>query len=139
MHDTHTSVIPIGDWINILSASTRFACDRIRDRAIREIGAMDPATLHPVETILLAEQFSVPEWLIPSYAVLCKRPQPLDMVEAQKLGLVTTVLIAQAREKVREMGSIRAGTGPVPAQNAESVVRTVFNLPLSRPSLQSVS
>jgi len=140
MHDSYAATVSIQDWVDILSAATRFGCDRIRDRAIRQIDLFDPETaLQPVDKIVLANRFMVPTWLIPSYAALCERAQPLDMAEAEKLGLVAIVLLAQAREKVRELAAERAGTEPLCARNLEAVVRTVFNLPVCGLSLQIAS
>ncbi|OBZ76036.1 hypothetical protein A0H81_03086 [Grifola frondosa] len=99
MHKHQVSTLSY--WINILSISTRFVCDKMRDRAIEEIDNYH-TPINPVEKIVIATKFDVSKWLAPSYEAVCQRDHPLNIAEAQKLGLATTVLLAQARERIRQ-------------------------------------
>ncbi|KAI0922750.1 hypothetical protein AcV5_009643 [Taiwanofungus camphoratus] len=99
MHDDYKP--DLSQWVNILSISTRFICDKVRERAILEIDRHRPR-IDPVEKIVLANKHSIPKWLTPSYEAICQRAHPLEIAEAEKLGLVTTVLLARAREAVRQ-------------------------------------
>ncbi|KZT05002.1 uncharacterized protein LAESUDRAFT_813862 [Laetiporus sulphureus 93-53] len=85
------------DWIALLSISTRFVFDKIRDRAIREISAHVPA-LDPVQRISLAVKHDIPEWLMTAYVELCTRPIPLSKKEVEELGPTTAARLARARE-----------------------------------------
>jgi hypothetical protein len=82
--------------INLLSISTRFDFERLRELVI---DAIDKLKWHPVLRITLAEKYNVDPWLRPAYMALCHRPDPLEAEEAKQLGFEKTVLIAKAREK----------------------------------------
>ena len=92
------------DWVALLSISTRYAFDRIRARAIDllkpsfdKLGSK--ATLEPVDAIVLAVKHDVTEWLDTAYALLVLRDEPLNVKEGEKLGIVTVVHLAKARER----------------------------------------
>lgn len=89
-------------WINILSFSNRFDLDDIRDVAISHLQTYP--VLNPIEAIALAEQIDMKEWLLPAYKVLCQRFEPLCYFEGEKIGLEKALLVARAREAVRDAG-----------------------------------
>ncbi|KAH9834779.1 uncharacterized protein C8Q71DRAFT_123993 [Rhodofomes roseus] len=93
--------VTLPQWIDILSISTFWACDKLRARAIKEIHDHRPR-IDPVEKVVLAVKYFVPEWLAPSYAAVCQRALPINSVEGHKLGLEKTILLARAREAVRQ-------------------------------------
>lgn len=100
------SILAIEDWVALLSISTRYVFDQIRDRAIVEISKQ---VLDPVKKIMLANKYNIPQWLPPAFLDLCKRPEPISDSEAETLGLRTVVRIARARELTRDKGYITAG------------------------------
>lgn len=104
MHDDAKLTLP--QWIDVLSISTRYICDKIRDRAIREIHQHHPR-INPIEKIVLALQFDVPDWLAPSYEAICQRAHPLEIEEAQRLGIVISTQLARAREAIRQEACFR--------------------------------
>ncbi|EMD36835.1 hypothetical protein CERSUDRAFT_114751 [Gelatoporia subvermispora B] len=134
-HGMHTDrCFSLNDWTNLLSFSHRFFCDDIRERAIREIDAYTPV-IDPVDKIVLGEKYDVLEWLYPSYEALCQRRSSITLVEAAKLGLTTTALLAQAREEVRACAGLVSyaylgqGMQDQPlydSTNVANVVRRVF-------------
>ena len=93
-------------WTSLLSISTHFDMYRVRDRAIMEIETFYPP-IDSVDKVVLAVKHNVPEWLPPTYAALCQRADPIDIEEGRKLGLETTVLLAKARERVRNSPNLR--------------------------------
>lgn len=93
------SISILEDWVALLSISTRYIFDKIRDLAITQISTI---VLDPVKKIDLADKFTIPQWLPGAYVDLCKRPEPLTDSEAETLGLRTVVRVAKAREAVRE-------------------------------------
>jgi hypothetical protein len=108
--------------INLLSISTRFDFERVREAAIRCIrygpsrrqewftpsgDSQWLASVSPVDRICLAEKYDIPEWLCPSYEDLCQRVAPLEVHEAERIGVRTATLLARAREAVREKHSLR--------------------------------
>ncbi|THG96513.1 hypothetical protein EW026_g5332 [Hermanssonia centrifuga] len=65
------AIVILDDWIALLSISTRYVFDRIREIAIEEISRQ---VLDPVKKITLANKYNIPQWLHPAYADLCKTP-----------------------------------------------------------------
>jgi hypothetical protein len=108
MHDDFC--LSLAEWIFILSISSRYDMDKLRQRAIRQIISHRPRIDH-VEKIVLAEKHNIPDWLAPAYASLCQRANPLEEWEAERLGMGVTVKLARAREAVREL----CLTSPTPA------------------------
>ncbi|KDQ56643.1 hypothetical protein JAAARDRAFT_194625 [Jaapia argillacea MUCL 33604] len=100
MHDDRN--VSLSEWIDLLSISTRFICDKIRGRAIREIDSFRHPRIDPVEKIVLAGKRDIPEWLAPSYEDICQRVNPLEVEEAEKLGITMAVKLMRAREAIRE-------------------------------------
>ncbi|KAI0694140.1 hypothetical protein BC835DRAFT_1032678 [Cytidiella melzeri] len=86
-------------WTNLLSISTRFCFDMVRARAIAEIDSS--SLLNPVDRLYLAKKHDVPEWLQPAYFSICKRSEPLEVWEAQRIGWETAIVLAQVRESMR--------------------------------------
>ena len=76
------------------------------------------AGISPVDRICLAEKYNVPQWLPASYEDLCQRVSPLEVHEAEKIGIRTATLLARAREAVREQHS------SLPYRNREYRSRT---------------
>jgi hypothetical protein len=93
MHDT----FPLESWISLLSFSTRFICDKIRARSIREIESVQ-SRVEPVERIVLAVRHNVSQWLSRAYQELCQRQESLSEEEGEKLGLSTVIKLMKARE-----------------------------------------
>lgn len=69
--------------------------------------------LDPVGQIVLAQSKGIPEALVPGYAALCQRKEPLDASEVSKLGSGVTALIGKEREANRKQISefFVGGTG----------------------------
>ncbi|CAL1710181.1 unnamed protein product [Somion occarium] len=97
------AVVSLDDWIALLSISTRYVFDRIREMAIQEISTK---VLDPIKKIILANKYDIPQWLPPAFVDLCKRPESLSESEAETLGLKTIVRVARARESVRDKGYV---------------------------------
>jgi len=95
-------------WTALLSISTRFQYDEIRTQAIKEIDAHGESSMTPVDKIVLAEKYSVTEWLSPSYYKVCQRRESLTDLDALRLGAVTTARLARAREDVRRQAQLQA-------------------------------
>ncbi|KAH7928354.1 hypothetical protein BV22DRAFT_1005071 [Leucogyrophana mollusca] len=121
----------VEEWVALLSISTRYGMDRVRERALEEIDSMPP--VDPIRRIVLAKKHDVAEWLVPAYAALCRRVEPLNVLEAVEIGLETTVLVATAREKVRERDIINIIAGHPSSEELDDpfvlgVIDEVFGL-----------
>lgn len=62
MHNDSVSAMSLSAWTALLSVSTRFDMARVRSRAIKEIDEFHPS-IDPVEKVVLAVKYNVPEWL----------------------------------------------------------------------------
>jgi hypothetical protein len=110
MHNETTPTLSA--WISLLSISTHFEMKRIRSRAIAEILSFRPR-IDPVDQVVLAVRHDIPEWLPLGYAALCQREEAIEVEEARKLGLETTVMLAKAREIVRKNAGAVAVQTPI--------------------------
>jgi len=104
MHDEHISTLE--SWVSLLSFSTRFICDKIRARSIRELEAIQ-SRVDPIERIVLAVQHNIPQWLSGAYQELCQRHDPLSVEEGERLGLPTVIKLMKAREILLSPPDIR--------------------------------
>jgi hypothetical protein len=102
MHDDR--IVPLEDWVAVLSISTRFDFEKIRNRAIAEIDSGQHilrggsgAQLDPVTKIVLAEKHDVPQWFEPAFRALCQRAEPIDELEGEKLGIKVTTRLMEER------------------------------------------
>ena len=95
MHDEHA--FTLDSWVSLLSFSTRFICDKIRARSIRELEAIQ-SRVDPIERIVLAVRHNIPQWLNVAYQELCQRQDSLSEEEGERLGLSTVIKLMRARE-----------------------------------------
>ena len=102
MHDEHTFTLE--SWVSLLSFSTRFICDKIRARSIRELEAIQ-SRVDPIERIVLAVRHNIPQWLSGAYQELCQRQDSLSEEEGERLGLSTVIKLMRAREILLSSGS----------------------------------
>jgi hypothetical protein len=71
--------------------------------------------LSVIDRIALYHRFTVNiAFLVPLYATLCTRDEPLDEVESEILGMKTTVFVFRARERLRAQPS-DGGKSPLPS------------------------
>ncbi|KAJ7243589.1 hypothetical protein B0H12DRAFT_829320 [Mycena haematopus] len=103
----HRASFSLSQWITLLSISTRLGFDLLRAQAIHSIEE-SPTTFDPIDKLVLAMKYSIPEWLAPAYTALCQRPNCLEEWEAEKIGLKKTVQIARAREAFRDSATYGA-------------------------------
>ncbi|KAF5372392.1 hypothetical protein D9615_009316 [Tricholomella constricta] len=108
--------LPRKDWVAALKLSTMWSFRNIRQLAIARLSsptssssststststsASASASTDPVEKVLLAKAYKVPEWLLSGYHELVKRSAPLTTAEAARLGLETTVQLFRVREEI---------------------------------------
>lgn len=125
-------------WIRLLSISTTFNFTRIRQRAIHELNTR--YQIDPVEEIVLAEEFNIPEWRKPAYEALVQRENGPTHEEAQKLGILTSVSLYMAREAIRKVdGGLSVPFGGGTPLRVSQVVDDVFWPPLTASTSRSPS
>ncbi|KAI5890033.1 uncharacterized protein SCHCODRAFT_02669241 [Schizophyllum commune H4-8] len=94
-------ITTVDEWTSILRLATRWAVVGLRDLAIEEI--KPKAT--PFDKVVIAREFELgQDWLLPAFVDICERPQWLNRVEAERLGLPTVVEIGRIREDARISG-----------------------------------
>lgn len=102
-------------------------------RVIAQIINFPPPDLDPVDQVALAIKLDTPDRLPSAYTALCQRDEALQLVEARKLGIETTVLVARARELLMKSSLSAAGATRLDVSQIERVVDEVFwpDLPVS--------
>lgn len=95
--------------------------NRVRNLAYKALFEL----LDPVDQIVFAQSQGIPEVLVPGYAALCSRKEPLDTSEVSKLGSGVTALIRKEREENQKQTdeSLRSNV-PTPASPGGVVVST---------------
>lgn len=90
--------LPRKDWIAALKLATMWNFRNIRQIAISKLSA--DTGIDPVDKVVLAKEYKVPDWLLAGYHELVKRNTPITPAEAARLGLETTVYLFHVREDV---------------------------------------
>ncbi|KAF7343259.1 BTB domain-containing protein [Mycena venus] len=130
------STFSLSQWITLLSVSSRLGFDLLRAQAIQSIEE-SPTTFDPIDKLVLAMRYKIPEWLGPAYTALCQRPNCLEEWEAEKIGLKKTVQIARAREAFREASYRSRAPSPVfcwppPGQTPSPVLKPMVDYQATR-------
>ena len=121
----------VAQLLDLLSISTFYDFGLVREYAIRAIetnGGLDP-----IDKICYANQCDIPEWLFTAYKELSQRSAPLEVSEAERIGLTTTILVAKARERIvrdqtRSEYVLRArGWGTADEEEETDPVDTIIN------------
>ncbi|KAH8103513.1 hypothetical protein BXZ70DRAFT_889047, partial [Cristinia sonorae] len=120
----------IDDWSAILKLAFEWKFTEVKALALRELERFQ---IDPVQKIDLYQRYEVDrKLLIPSFALLTFRPEPLNLQEGRRLGLETALLLAEAREYARGKRTTSGGHTPISAtvdqQQMEGVIATVFNI-----------
>ncbi|OBZ69485.1 hypothetical protein A0H81_10107 [Grifola frondosa] len=121
----------VEDWEVILKLAYDWRFPEVKRLASRQLEKLE---IPPVEKIALYQTYELDKkLLIPSFAALCSRTEPLTFAEGTHLGLETALLIARAREWVRgqSMGSSVRSPSPVSVggEDMVAIIREVFSLP----------
>ncbi|KAI5835357.1 hypothetical protein K523DRAFT_347156 [Schizophyllum commune Tattone D] len=96
-------ICTVDEWTSVLRLASQWSVPRLRDVAIREIGALSPT---PIERVVIAREFGLgPTWLVPAFIALCRTSEPLGYEDAERLSLRTVVEIARInREELHARG-----------------------------------
>ena len=113
----------LDDWETILLLSDRWLFPEVKELAIRELQKQD---MTHVKRITLYHDFGVDRTLlIPDYAALCEREQPLTLDEGLNLGMETTLMVAWGREAAL---SNRLADGNLNPHWLLAMVREIFKI-----------
>lgn len=107
-------------WINILTFCNRFDLDNVRGVAMAHLESYPYS--NPIDAIAIAERIDMRRWLVPAFKTLCQRVEPLDLSGGSKIGMEKALLIARAREAVRDrVGAPSPPRSPSPRRVLDEV------------------
>jgi hypothetical protein len=122
------------DWMSILKLASLWDIPLIRDAAI---SALSTTQVEPFEKLILAHQYGVTAWMLPSLNELVQRKQPLTIQEAVKLSSVTSweyvLKIGYVRENFDSASFVDDG-----GQSADTVNRSTTPAAAPWPQNQQV-
>ena len=108
-------------WVNILALAQKWGFNQVEELCVRELQKM---SIPSVDKIHIYQAFRLDRTLLAeSFVDLTIRPDPLNLEEANKLGIETTLQITRARELSRGSDS---GTRPSNIQLNGSELRSVI-------------
>ena len=110
--------------LDLLSISTFYDFGLVREHAIRAIEAN--GGLDPIDKICYANQCDIPEWLFGAYRQLSQRSAPLEVSEAERIGLTTAILVAKAREKIIRNQASGYAWNPHGTDPLDEIINSVF-------------
>lgn len=86
----------VEQWTSILSLSTRWYFESIRQLAIENLSRL----VTTVDKIVLAREFDVEPWLVEGYTALCCRDLPPNVEEGRILGVDDIIKIVHIRHRI---------------------------------------
>ncbi|KAH0830149.1 hypothetical protein J3R83DRAFT_1497 [Lanmaoa asiatica] len=115
-HGTSQKSLPENtQWVSILRLATLWGFDTIRQAAIDHLKVTSP----PASRIAIGKTFDLDfeSWSLPAMHEIVRRHDPINVEEAQHMGLDTTLKLASVRERVSFRARPRGwqhGYEPVP-------------------------
>lgn len=118
-------------WSSILWLAQKWKCQRIEEVCLEELEKLD---MSPVDRIQIYQRHNLDDaLLLDSYALLTMREKPIGFEDGLKLGLKTSLQIAEAREMSRGPDT---GVGPRSPSAIQldppilhSILSNIFGLP----------
>lgn len=111
----------------ILALAQKWGFNQVQQLCVRELQKM---SIPSVEKIHIYQAFRLDRSLLAeSFVDLTTRPDPLNLEEANKLGIETTLQIAQARERSRGSNSgTKSASIQLNGSELRSVIQSAFDL-----------
>jgi hypothetical protein len=113
----------------VLHLAHRWDFSKIRGLAIGKLAML----AEPVDRVVLAHAYAIPQWLAPAYQALCVREACLSDEEGAKLGLQDVLKIARTHSAMHTKGAKLDGTAQL------ALVNKVFGLGNGLPTVASES
>lgn len=119
---------PAEDWQAILGLAHRWGFREVHALSVRELEKLE---LPHIDRIVTYQQYEVNrQLLIPSYAALTEREEPLTLEEGVLIGIETAITIARAREFTRSRNGHAGTPSNVHGQEMQDIVQKMFNIVL---------
>ncbi|KAI6131159.1 hypothetical protein EDD16DRAFT_967606 [Pisolithus croceorrhizus] len=87
----------IEQWTSVLKLSTAWNFERLRQAAIN---ALTESGISTVDRVVLSQRYYIKNWLLPALNELARRPEPITLEEAQRMGIDIALKLASVRERV---------------------------------------
>ena len=87
---------PVDDWAAILTLAHKWGFPEVKALCVRELEQLYMTDIDRV--VLYHEQDVDRSLLLPQYAALCQREEPISLQEGLRLGLETSLVLAHYRE-----------------------------------------
>ncbi|KAI6037099.1 hypothetical protein BKA83DRAFT_4171785 [Pisolithus microcarpus] len=87
----------IEQWTSVLKLSTTWNFERLRQAAI---DALIESGIGAVDRIVLSQRYYIKNWLLPALNELARRPEPITLEEAKRMGIDIALKLASVRERV---------------------------------------
>ena len=87
----------LDEWTSVLALATKWEFDAHRALAIDRLSRLGT----PIDRIVLARTYDIPNWLDEEYYRLCVREEALTLEEGRRLGMEDVILLAELRQRVR--------------------------------------
>ncbi|KAI6095252.1 hypothetical protein EV401DRAFT_2062470 [Pisolithus croceorrhizus] len=86
----------IEQWTSVLKLSTAWNFERLRQAAI---DALTESGIGAVDRVVLSQRYYIKNWLLPALNELARRPEPIILEEAQRMGIDIALKLASVRER----------------------------------------
>ncbi|KAI6143975.1 hypothetical protein BKA82DRAFT_748425 [Pisolithus tinctorius] len=87
----------IEQWTSVLKLSTAWNFEKLRQASIH---ALLKSNIGAVDRVVLSQQYDIKGWLLPALNELAKRPEPITLEEANRMGIDIALRLASVRERV---------------------------------------
>ncbi|KAH7345364.1 hypothetical protein B0J17DRAFT_639621 [Rhizoctonia solani] len=87
----------VATLVSTLRVATLFQNPDLRNFAISQLESIKHSAA-AIDRIALSDELKLPDWEVPAFAELCRRPEPISAEEAKILGINRFVEIARMRE-----------------------------------------
>lgn len=132
------SAIP--ELFSILKLATNFQMEGVRHAAMLQLLALP---MDPVRRIALWEEFHLDaDLLLPAFATLCQRSEPLTLPMTMALGIRTFTKVATARDLYRQRVGCCACRQSLSEEESQTIAERVVSVvfakappPIERPML----
>ncbi|KAI6103730.1 hypothetical protein EDD16DRAFT_1493486 [Pisolithus croceorrhizus] len=84
-------------WTSVLKLSTAWNFERLRQAAI---DALTESGIGAVDRVVLSQRYYIKNWLLPALNELARRPEPITLEEAKRMGIDIALKLASVRERV---------------------------------------
>ncbi|KAF8071489.1 hypothetical protein FPV67DRAFT_1411818 [Lyophyllum atratum] len=126
------------DWKIILRLAHKWSFAEVKKLVVRELEKLE---LEDVDRIATYQNHDIDRnLLIPRYAALCEREEPLSLHEGLQMGMETTLMIARAREYARANPSRSGARSPTAAgfreDEMQALVRQLFEIEPRSPTAE---